>query len=188
MKKYELVLLLNSHIKSDERDKEIKEIESLFDWKVIKKDEIWKLELTYPLKWNKENDTAYFVSYYLNLDNDFIEKIKKEIYFRKNILRWRLFSVSSNQEMFEFVKLQSELNEIIESWWVHKYWHKITFFTNSNNLKYLTWKAIPILKKYITRFSDIKPRRYTNNSLKVQKKVRINILRAKELWLLEYVK
>jgi len=59
---------------------------------------------------------------------------------------------------------------------------------NKDNKKYLTWKAIPVLKKYMTRFGSIKPRKYTKNPVLVQKKVKECIHRARELGLLEYIK
>lgn len=45
-----------------------------------------------------------------------------------------------------------------------------------------------MLRKYITRFGDIKPRAYTNNSVATQKKLKKEILRARELGFIEYKK
>jgi len=45
-----------------------------------------------------------------------------------------------------------------------------------------------MLKKYITRFGDIKPRAYTNNSVSIQKKLKTAILRARELGFITYKK
>ncbi|MEI6773430.1 MAG: hypothetical protein WCL18_00965 [bacterium] len=42
-------------------------------------------------------------------------------------------------------------------------------------------KSIAMLKKYITRFGDIKPREYTHTSVGTQKKLKTVILRAREL-------
>ena len=45
-----------------------------------------------------------------------------------------------------------------------------------------------MLKKYITRFGEIKPREYTGNSVSTQKKLKKVILRARELGFLTYKK
>lgn len=47
---------------------------------------------------------------------------------------------------------------------------------------------MPILRKYITRFGEIKPREYTHNSVATQKKLKTAILRSRELGFLEYSK
>jgi len=45
-----------------------------------------------------------------------------------------------------------------------------------------------MLKKYITRFGDIKPRKYTRNGVSVQKKLRKEIIRARNFGLVEFIK
>ena len=45
-----------------------------------------------------------------------------------------------------------------------------------------------MLKKYVSRFGNIKPRGYTVNPVNKQKKLRKAVLRARELGLIEYVK
>lgn len=50
----------------------------------------------------------------------------------------------------------------------------------------VSWKAIPLLKEYMTRFDNIKPRKYSQHSVRMQKKVRKALIRARELGLLAY--
>lgn len=64
----------------------------------------------------------------------------------------------------------------------------MNFFADKKNEKYLNRKSVMMLKKYITRFGDIKPREYTHNSVSTQKKLKTVILRARELGLLAYKK
>lgn len=52
----------------------------------------------------------------------------------------------------------------------------------------INWKSVLLLKKYVSRFGDIKPRKYTGNWLKTQKKMRQAIIRARELGLVPYIK
>ena len=58
---------------------------------------------------------------------------------------------------------------------------KNDFLQDKDNWQYLTWKAVPLLKKYITRFDNIKPRRFSKHSVAAQKRMRKVIIRAKEL-------
>ncbi|MDR3168498.1 MAG: 30S ribosomal protein S18 [Candidatus Peribacteria bacterium] len=68
-----------------------------------------------------------------------------------------------------------------------RYGNKLTFFTKKENEKYLNWKSVDLLKYYLTRFGNIKPRLYTENSVKVQKKLRTEIIRARTLGLLPFI-
>jgi|GEM_PF-1920216 len=45
----------------------------------------------------------------------------------------------------------------------------------------INWKSITLLQHYITRFGNIKPRKYTGNNVSYQKAVRKAIIRAREL-------
>ena len=62
------------------------------------------------------------------------------------------------------------------------------FFSDKKNAKYINRKSIIMLKKYITRFGNIKPRAYTNTSVSTQKKLKNVILRSRELGLIAYKK
>ena len=52
----------------------------------------------------------------------------------------------------------------------------------------ISWKAVPLLERYMTRFDNIKPRKYSKHSVRVQKKLRKAIIRARELGLISYTK
>jgi len=64
----------------------------------------------------------------------------------------------------------------------------VSFFSDKKNDKYINRKSVSMLKKYITRFGDIKPREYTHNSVSTQKKLKTAILRARELGFVAYKK
>jgi ribosomal protein S18 len=64
----------------------------------------------------------------------------------------------------------------------------VNFFADKKNAKYINRKAVTMLKKYITRFGNIKPREYTHNSVSTQKKIKTVILRARELGFMAYTK
>ena len=65
---------------------------------------------------------------------------------------------------------------------------KRDFFENKEAEEMITWKSVFLLKRYMTRFGNIKPRKYNWNSVKHQKAVRKAIIRARELWLVPYIK
>lgn len=65
---------------------------------------------------------------------------------------------------------------------------KKTFFSDLRNEYLINWKSIVILKRYMTRFGDIKKRKYTGVPVRIQKKIRRAIIRARELGLLPYIK
>jgi ribosomal protein S18 len=50
----------------------------------------------------------------------------------------------------------------------------------------ISWKALPLLKEYLTRFDNIKPRKYSQHSVRIQKKLRKSLIRARELGLIAY--
>jgi ribosomal protein S18 len=96
--------------------------------------------------------------------------------------------MKQTQVFLEFEKLQKELDEIINSRDNKRFGNKISFLSHLENAKYINWKSIVILKKYLTRFGSIKPRKYTKNCVNTQKQLRKEIIRARGLGLLEFIK
>lgn len=188
MENYELVLLLDPKTKESDRKSLISELEKNFKDNIVSKDEIWLMDLLYALKWVKTNDKAYFYSYYLQLDTAHIKDIKQFFLYNTMILKYDIFRRTKKQASFEFKKLQKELQDIIDGWEEKKLWQKISFFADLKNSKYINWKSICMFKKYITRFGDIKPRKYTHNWVSVQKKLRKEIIRARNFGLIEFIK
>ncbi len=91
--------------------------------------------------------------------------------------------MDATQPYYKFAALNKELTDIIEAQAAKKLGQKVSFFADKRNAKYLCWKAIPMIKKYVTRFGDMKPRKYTDNSVATQKKLRTIIARVRELGL-----
>lgn len=65
---------------------------------------------------------------------------------------------------------------------------KNNFLQNKENWQYVTWKAVPLLQKYVTRFDNIKPRGFSKHSVSAQKRLRKAVIRARELGLMPYVR
>jgi ribosomal protein S18 len=47
-------------------------------------------------------------------------------------------------------------------------------------------KAVGLLRSYMTRFDNIKPRKFTGHSVRLQKKLRQTIIRSRELGMTPY--
>jgi len=188
MQKYELVLLLNSQVQESERNDLLAKIESWFKSNIIKKDDMWLLQTAYDIKWKSGNNMMYYVSYYMELQNDQLQELKKNLLYTNVVVRYEIFRMRQEQAVLEYAKLQEELNTIMEKRDDKRFGNKISFLSHPENDKYINWKAVAILKKYMTRFWNIKPRRYTKNHVSTQKKLRREIIRARSLWLLEFIK
>jgi len=135
------------------------------------------------------NNKAYFYSYLLEIETKDVGEIKKLFLYNKSILRYAFYKMTKIAKFLNFKKTNEELVKIIESLWENKKLNnKMVFFANNKNSDYISWKSLPILQKYISRFWEMKPRKYTSNTVNTQKKLRSSIIRARELGILEYVK
>ncbi len=187
MQKYDLVFMLSSKVTDSERNDFLSKFEEDFKKSILQKDDIGLKETSYDIKSIKWNDRMYYVSFCINMDHDWLEQLRKSLLYSNVIVRYEIFKMNSNQEFFEFEKLQKELQKIIDSRDDKKFGNKVSFLSHSENEKYINWKSIVILKKYLTRFGSIKPRKYTKNHVKTQKKLRKEIIRARGLWLLSFI-
>ena len=149
MKNYELVLMLKVSITEAERKAVISEIESKY--KVLDKDEIGIKDLYYTVKGG--------IRQAFSADN--IADLKKSLLYNPTLIHYEIFAREANQEFFHFEKLQASFEKAIEDIKDRKFGQKVTFFSKAENAKYINWKSISILKYYLTRFGDIKPRQYT---------------------------
>lgn len=188
MKHYELVLLLNASLQEKDRKDFVATIEKDFHENIIKKDDIGLLTTAHDLGEKKGNNTFYFVSIYIKATEEDLNKIRESFKYNKVVYRYFLFGQNKTDEMFVYADVQAEMTKIIEGWAEKKMGNKVTFFTHAENKKYANWKAIPMIKKYVTRFGNIKPRKYTGNAVSVQKVLRSTIIKAREMGLLEYIK
>ena len=184
MKNYELVLMLNVSVAEAERKKFLSELESKY--KMLDKDDIGVKELSFLLKGRVSQ--AYFVSYLVELSASAIGDLKQYLLYNQNLIRYELFTRETGTEFFHFDKLQSAFDPAIEEIKDKRYGQKVNFFTKKSNEKYLNRKSVAILKHYLTRFGDIKPRAYTGNSVSTQKKLRTEIIRARTLGFLPFIK
>jgi len=188
MQKYDVVLLIDASLSETNRKEVVSEFEKLIKKNIIKQDDIGIQQLAYNLGNKTWNDKAYMYSYCIEAQAEDLDMIKKNVLYNKAIKRYFIFKMGKTDEFVLFTKVNDELKTIIEAWDAKKLWQKVNFFADKKNEKYLNRKSVMMLKKYITRFGDIKPREYTHNSVSTQKKLKTVILRARELGLLAYKK
>ncbi|MBC7333630.1 MAG: 30S ribosomal protein S18 [Actinobacteria bacterium] len=63
---------------------------------------------------------------------------------------------------------------------------KVCYFCREN-ISYIDYKDVPLLKKFISDRGKIRPRRSTGNCVQHQRRVALAIKRAREMALLPYV-
>lgn len=188
MQKYDVVLLIDASLSEIARKEVVSEFENIIKKNIIDQDDIGLQELAYNLSNKAWNDKAYLYSYCIQAEAKDLDIIKKNVLYNKSIKRYFIFKMEKNDEFLKYTKVSDELKIIIDGWDAKKLWQKVDFFADRKNEKYLNRKSIIMLKKYITRFGNIKPRKYTNNPVIIQKKLKTIILRARELGLLAYTK
>lgn len=188
MQKYDVVLLVDASLSENTRKETVSEFEKLIKHTIVEQDDMGLQQLVYNLGNKAWNDKAYVYSYYIQAEAEDLDVIKKNLLYNKAIKRYYIFKMDKNEEFLKFAKVNEELGAVIETWDPKKLWQKVSFFADKKNEKYLNRKSVVMLRKYITRFGDIKPRAYTNNPVSVQKKLKTAVLRARELGFVEYKK
>ena len=63
---------------------------------------------------------------------------------------------------------------------------KVCYFTK-NNIQYIDYKDVELLKKFISPNGKIKPRRVTGTRAKYQRQLAVAIKRARQMALIPYV-
>ncbi len=190
MQKYELVLLLNARKSEEELSKVIASVEkALPKDSILNKDDAWVMQSEYLFWRDKELDKMYLISYHLQLNSEDMISFKKEVAYYEEIIRFFFYKMSNIEEFITYKDANSWSDKLISKYVGNTTLSKkVNILCNKDNVKYLLRKNVTLLNKYITRFDEIKPRKFTWHSVKVQKKLRKVIIRARELWLIRYKK
>jgi ribosomal protein S18/ribosomal protein S6 len=206
MKKlYELVILLSPQLSKDEQDAINAKVDALLGKGKKQVDSMGLVQLAHAIGKAKLNQ-AHITSYYCELDAAEIAAIKHELRITKGVARYVFFAMTASQPFLiysevnkKFDKMEEEKKEaaaiaaekpelatkasgkkpesMVRKW----------YFNKESHNQELSWKSTRLLKYYITRFGDMKPRKFMGNSVSQQKKVRQAILRSRELGLIAYI-
>ena len=205
MKKlYELVVLLNPQLSKDEQDSINAKIDTLLGAGKKQVDAMGLIQLAHTIGKAKLNQ-AHITSYYCECDSQDMATMKQELRITKGVARYVFFAMTNSEPFLiysevnkKFDKMEEEKKEaaaiaaekpelatkssskkpeqMVRKW----------YFNKESHNEELSWKSARLLKYYITRFGDIKPRKFMGNSVSQQKKVRQAILRSRELGLIGY--
>lgn len=185
--KYEIVFVLSARISQDEHKHITGNIQEAL-WNTVQDvDDMGKISLSYPL--SNGDDTAFFISYYLEASGDDIAHIKTKLKFLEWVQKYALYRLEKGKSFMPYKELVKETQKLLDqkedddSLMVKK--EHVLNDASLYNL--LSWKNTLLLKKYISRFQYMKPRKFTTHSVKIQKKLRKHIIRSRELGLLPYV-
>lgn len=107
MTKYELVIMMDSRMSKKDTVQLQSDIESLFSWKILEKDDIGILDLAIEVGWSKK---AYFISYYLELETADINLIKWELQLTKWLLRHVFYKMWAKEKFLQF----KDINKMFE--------------------------------------------------------------------------
>lgn len=188
MKAYELVLVVDPQTTQEERDAVHEGIQKIAGKSAIKHyEDMWLMQFEYEMYQKKWLHQGFVSSYHVEVESETMAELKQELSYNKKLLRYVFFGLSEQQPYYTMSEVEEKIAPLVESdeWTINK---SLTLFDNKENESLLIWKAVPLLKKFMTRFGDIKPRKYTGISVSQQKRVRKAILRARELWVVPYIK
>ena len=185
-KNYELVVLLHPQLSKDEQDAINTKIDTLLGKGKKQTDDMWLVELKHHIGKGKLTQ-VHMTSYYCELESQTVDAIKKELSITKGAIRYVFYAMGAKQPFLTFEEVNKKFEDKpVEEWKKKEHLVRKGYFNKDIHLDEISWKATKLLKFYITRFGDMKPRKFMSNSVSQQKKVRQAILRARELWVLAY--
>lgn len=181
-KLYELVVQLHPQVSKDEQAAIYAKIDSLLGKGKKQVDDMGLMQLAHPI--GKARLTqVHMTSYYCELDAQAIAAIKLELSITKNVVRFVLFAMSAHDPFVTFADINKKFEKkpVVEGEKKPEALVRKGYFNKEEHNKEVSWKAVKLLSYFMTRFGDIKPRRFMNNTVAQQKKIRQAILRAREL-------
>ncbi len=209
---YELVVLLNPQLSKDDQDAINNKIDTLLGAGKKDTDAMGLVQLAHPI--GKARLTqVHMTSYYCELTPAQTATIKQELTLTKGVVRHVFFAMTANQPFLTFAGVNQKFNKAAEEKAAAAAAIEVAnaeagvekkpeltrtttkkkeqmvrkgYFNKDSHREEITWKATKLLTFYITRFGDMKPRKFMGNSVSQQKRVRQAILRARELGVIAY--
>ena len=108
MKHYELVCIIDAGLSSADISVLRKNIEKLLSIKEI--DDMWLLPLSYPLN---GQDQAYFLSYYVEMDEQNISEVKNELRLMKWLAKFVFYAMKTGEKFLKFADLQKRYEDLV---------------------------------------------------------------------------
>lgn len=187
MRHYELVIVLDPRLSQDDLAATTTAVEKLLGKGIVATDDLGLQNFFHHMTGKDGLDKGFMTSYHVTLESDDIDTIKTELGYNKNILRSEIFALKNADAFVLFEKNNEEAQKLAEDeeWSIKK---RLTIFDDRSHDHLFNWKSTSLLKKFMTRFGDIKPRKYTGVSVAQQKKIRAAIIRSRTLGMLPFIK
>lgn len=186
-KLYELVVLLHPQLSSDEKDAINKKLDTLLGAGKKQTDDMGLVQLAHPVA-KARLTQVYMISFYCELTASQLTTIKHELSITKGVIRNVFFSMTAKDAFYTYADANKKFEQTPEAVDGKKPQPLVRkgYFNKEAHNDELSWKSTKLLTFYMTRFGDIKPRKFMGNSVSQQKKLRQAILRARELGMLAY--
>ena len=188
MRLYELVVILDPRLSGDDVAAARATVEGLVGASNIKDtDDLGLQHFTHNRKDNLQLNKGYVLSYAVEINPEDLDKINTELGYNKQVVRHAVFVLDHADDFAHFEKNVAAAQELAdnEEWSIKK---SLTIFADKKSDYLFNWKSVPLLEKFMTRFGDIKPRKYTGVSVSQQKKIRTAIIRSRTLGFLPFIK
>ncbi len=104
MAKYEFVGLIDPTLPMDSIKEKVEEIKKILG-NIIDEDEIWFLDLVYPIN---KNDRAYFVSYLIDVEPSKIEDLRKQMAILKWLMRFFFYKMGPKDKFLKFAEVNKK--------------------------------------------------------------------------------
>ena len=109
MKKYELVCIIDASVSSADISETKTWVEKQLGDAKLDFDDVGMLPLEYPLR---GQDQAYFLSYYVQMENEALNELKAELRLYKKIAKSYFYSMKDSDTFFHFSDLQKRFEEL----------------------------------------------------------------------------
>lgn len=114
MRTYELVLVMQATLTTEEKTSILAKIEEILGKGTIQeKDDIGVLPSAYLLEDNPEYNHIHLVSYYISTDPSSLKTYQSEMSLIKGIIRFFFYAMKDNQEFVSYAAMQKKLEKFI---------------------------------------------------------------------------
>lgn len=111
MKKYELVCVIDAGASSADINAVKERVEALVGTWMLEKDDIGLLPLAYPLR---GHDQAYFMSYYVALEQSQIEELKTFLRIEKVVAKFFFYAMKDSEVFMKFADVQTSVAHYVQ--------------------------------------------------------------------------
>lgn len=109
MKHYELVTVIDANLSAKEMKEVSEKIEKMLGKDIVDTDTIGLLPTAYPIQWQ---DQAYYVSYYVTLDEEKMTQLKSEMSIMKWLAKYVIYGMKSHESFLKMSDLKKRFEEM----------------------------------------------------------------------------